>query len=193
MQERTVTVDGQTHQLPRPFLVLATQNPIELEGTFPLPEAQIDRFMLRLRLGYPTAEEEHTILLRYRQVDPLDSLSAVTTPETLLADQQAVREITVEDSIRDYIVKVVQATRSHPAVELGASPRGSLALYRTAQALAAIRGRGFVLPDDVKYLAPFVLTHRLVISPQTRLRGRTPEMVLAEIIDSVPVPVERLA
>ena len=193
MQERTVTVDGQTHRVPRPFLVLATQNPIELEGTFPLPEAQIDRFLLRLRLGYPTAEEENEILLRHRQAEPIDSLEAVTTPETLQADQQAVRAVTVEDSIRDYIIKVVHATRDHPAVELGASPRGSLGLYRTAQALAAIRGRDFVTPDDVKYLAPHVLTHRLVISPQTRLRGRTPEAVLAEIIESVPVPVERFA
>jgi MoxR-like ATPase len=193
MQERTVTVDGKTHRLPRPFLVMATQNPIELEGTFPLPEAQIDRFLLRLRLGYPTAEEENEILLRHRQAEPIDTLEAVTTPETLQAGQQGVRAVTVEDSIREYIIKVVHATRDHPAVELGASPRGSLGLYRTAQALAAIRGRDFVTPDDVKYLAPHVLTHRLVISPQTRLRGRTPEAVLAEIIESVPVPVERFA
>jgi len=190
MQERTVTVDGETHAIPRPFLVLATQNPIELEGTFPLPEAQIDRFMLRIRLGYPSVEEEHQILLRHRQTDPLDTLEPVVQPETLLENQRAVREITVEESVRDYIVKVVQATRNHPAVELGASPRGSMSLYRAAQALAAIRKRTFVVPDEVKYLAPFVLTHRLVISPQTRLRGRTPEAVLAEIMDTVPVPVE---
>lgn len=193
MQERTVTVDGTTHVLPRPFLVLATQNPIELEGTFPLPEAQIDRFMLRISLGYPSAEEEHEILLRHRQADPLETLETVASPDTLLENQKAVREIAVEDSVRDYIVKVVQATRSHPAIELGISPRGSLALYRTAQALAAIKDRIFVIPDDVKYLAPFVLTHRLIISPQTRLRGRTPEAVLAEIIDTVPVPVEKFA
>jgi MoxR-like ATPase len=193
MQERTVTVDGTTHVLPRPFLVLATQNPVELEGTFPLPEAQIDRFMLRISLGYPSAQEEHEILLRHRQVDPLETLETVVSPDTLLENQKAVREIAVEDSVRDYIVKVVQATRNHPAIELGISPRGSLALYRTAQALAAIRDRTFVIPDDVKYLAPFVLTHRLIISPQTRLRGRTPEAVLAEIIDTVPVPVEKFA
>ena len=193
MQERTVTVDGVTHQTPRPFLVMATQNPIELEGTFPLPEAQVDRFLLRISLGYPTLEEEHEIVLRHKLADPLDKLEAVTSPDELLAGQQAVREIAVEESVRDYIIRVVQATRQHASVELGASPRGSLSLYRAAQALAAIRGRTFVLPDDVKYLAPAVLTHRLVISPQIRLRGRTPEAVLAEIIESVPVPVEKLA
>ncbi len=192
MQERTVTVDGQTHALPRPFLVLATQNPIELEGTFPLPEAQIDRFMMRVGLGYPTEAEENDILLRYRQADPLETLRPVTGPDTLLNHQQAVKAVAVEQSVQHYIVKMVQATRSHPAVELGASPRGSMALYRGAQALAAIRGRQFIIPDDVKYLAPYVLTHRLIISPQTRLRGRTPAGVLAEIIESVPVPVETL-
>ncbi len=192
MQERTVTVDGVTHNIPRPFLVMATQNPIELEGTFPLPEAQVDRFLLKINLGYPTESEENEILRRYRRADPLDTLAAVATPAELLAAQKQVREITVEDSVRAYMVQLVHATRSHPAVELGASPRGSMALYRASQALAAMRGRSFVLPDDVKYLAPFVLTHRLVISPQTRLRGRTPEAVLADIIESVPVPVERL-
>ena len=192
MQERTVSVDGVTHPLPRPFLVLATQNPIELEGTFPLPEAQVDRFMMRVSLGYPTEAEENEILRRHRQADPLESLAAVTGPETLLEVQRQVRAIRVEESVQNYIVRVVQATRNHPAVELGASPRGSLALYRGAQALAAIRGRDFVLPDDVKHLVPHVLTHRLIISPQTRLRGRTPEMVLAEVMESVPVPVETL-
>lgn len=191
MQERTVTVDGVTHPIPRPFLVMATQNPIELEGTFPLPEAQIDRFMLKIELGYPTSAEENEILLRYQKTDPLDTLTAVTNPAELLENQRAVREISVEESVRQYIVKLVQATRTHPAVDLGASPRGSMALYRAAQALTAMRGRTFVLPDDVKYLAPFVLTHRVVISPQTRLRGRTPKMVLADIIESVPVPVEK--
>lgn len=191
MQERTVTVDGTTHVIPRPFLVMATQNPIELEGTFPLPEAQVDRFMLKIELGYPTESEENEILLRYRTTDPLDTLQPVTEAEELLANQRAVRDITVEDSVRRYIVQLVQATRTHTAVDLGASPRGSMALYRAGQALAAMRGRTFVLPDDIKYLAPFVLTHRVVISPQTRLRGRTPQMVLSDIIESVPVPVEK--
>ncbi len=193
MQERTVTVDGVTHPISRPFLVMATQNPIELEGTFPLPEAQVDRFMLKIKLGYPTAAEENDILLRYRNTDPLETLAAVATPAELLDAQKMVRDIAVEASVRQYMVRLVQATRTHSAVELGASPRGSMALYRATQALAAIRGRSFVLPDDVKYLAPFVLTHRLVISPQTRLRGRTPEMVLAEIVDTVPVPVEKFS
>lgn len=193
MQERTVSVDGQTYPLPRPFLVLATQNPVELEGTFPLPEAQIDRFMLRLKLGYPTETEEAQILERYRQTEPLETLEAVTTPETLLENQRQVREITVEPSVRDYIIKIVHATRNHPAVELGVSPRGSMALYRASQALAAIRGREFVIPDDVKALIGPVLAHRLIISPQTRLRGRTPETVLAEVVESAPVPVDKFA
>ncbi|MEM7028268.1 MAG: MoxR family ATPase [Chloroflexota bacterium] len=193
MQERTVTVDGETHAIDRPFLVIATQNPVELEGTFPLPEAQVDRFMLRISLGYPSEAEEHEILLRYEQGDPLEVLSTVTKAETLLDLQKSIRAVRVEETVRDYIVKIVHATRNHEAVELGASPRGSLNLYRGAQALAAIRGRDFVLPDEVKYLAPFVLTHRLVISPQVRLRGRTPETVLDEIIETVPVPVENFS
>ena len=190
MQERQVTVDVETLPLPRPFLVLATQNPIELEGTFPLPEAQVDRFLMKIALGYPAEEDENTILLRYEREDPLDSLAPVLQTEDLQTMQEQVRAILVEDSVREYIVKVVRATREHPGVELGVSPRGTLALYRTAQALAAIRGREFVLPDDVKYLAPAVLTHRIIISPQTRLRGRRPEEVMVEIVNTVPVPVE---
>ena len=190
MQERQVTVDVETVQLPRPFVVLATQNPIELEGTFPLPEAQIDRFLMRIDLGYPTREEEESILLRYERQDPLESLESVVQPRDLLAMQSQTRSVLIEDTVREYIVDVVRATREHDAVELGVSPRGTLALYHTAQALAVLRGRGFVIPDDVKYLAPAVLTHRIIISPQTRLRGRRPEEVLAEIVDTVPVPVE---
>ncbi len=190
MQERQVTVDVETMALPRPFLVLATQNPIELEGTFPLPEAQIDRFLMRLALGYPSKEDENAILLRYEREDPLDMLSPVIEADDLLSMQEQVRTVLVEESVREYIVDVARSTREHEAVELGVSPRGTLALYRTAQALAAIRGRGFVIPDDVKYLAPPVLTHRIIISPQTRLRGRRPEEVMAEIVETVPVPVE---
>ena len=191
MQERQVTVDVETKMLPRPFLVLATQNPIELEGTFPLPEAQIDRFLMRLALGYPRKEDENTILTRYERQDPLETLEPVIRAEDLLAMQEQVKAVSVEESVREYVVDVVRATRDHGAVVLGVSPRGTLALYRTAQALAALRGRSFVIPDDVKYLAPVVLTHRLIISPQTRLRGRRPEEILAEIVDTVPVPVER--
>jgi MoxR-like ATPase len=190
MQERQVTVDVETRLLPRPFMVLATQNPIELEGTFPLPEAQVDRFLMRVNLGYPGREEENEILQRYEREDPLDELGSVAQAEDLLAMQARVREVLVETSVREYVVDVVRATRNHDAVELGVSPRGTLALYRTAQALAAVRGRSFVVPDDVKYLAPAVLTHRLIISPQTRLRGRRPEEVVAEIVNTVPVPVE---
>ena len=191
MQERQVTVDGETYPLPRPFLVLATQNPIELEGTFPLPEAQIDRFLLRIRLGYPTEEEENDLLLRFERSDPLAELEAVATPEQVLAAQREIRRVRVEPSVRAYLVRMVRATREHPAVELGASPRGTLALYRACQARAALHGRDYVLPDDAKALAPVVLTHRLVISPQTRLRGRRPEEVLQEIVDTVAVPVEK--
>ncbi|MFB0533932.1 MAG: AAA family ATPase [Anaerolineae bacterium] len=192
MQERQITVDVETMPLPRPFLVLATQNPIELEGTFPLPEAQIDRFLLKIKLGYPTEAEENKILLRFEREDPLEELGAVVSAEELLAQQGASREVRVEQSVREYIVQVVRATREHQAAELGVSPRGTMALYKTAQALAAIRGREFVIPDDVKRLAPYVLTHRIIISPQTRLRGRTPEEVVMEVVDSVPVPVEEL-
>lgn len=189
MQERQVTVDVETFTLPRPFLVIATQNPIELEGTFPLPEAQMDRFLMRLHLGYPSEEEEEEILLRYQERDPLPDLRSVVDFQTLLELQQAVRHVHVATPVRKYIVQVVRATREHPAVTLGVSPRGTLALFHTAQALAALRGRTFVIPDDVKYLAGPVLTHRIHISPQTRLRGRTPEEVVHEIIDEVPVPL----
>lgn len=192
MQEQQITVDGDTYRLPRPFLVLATQNPIELEGTFPLPEAQVDRFLMRLSIGYPAESEEHQMLLRFEQNDPLEDLSAVTSPEELIAMQRRVRETRVEESVRGYIVDIVRATRTHADIELGVSPRGTLALYRCAQALAAIKDREYVLPDDVKLLAPYVLTHRIIISPTTRLRGRSLAEVLMDVIEKVPVPVETL-
>lgn len=190
MQERQVTVDGVTRPQPRPFLVLATQNPIELEGTFPLPEAQIDRFMLRVEIGYPSEVEENNILERFRSDDPLEEVEAVTTPEEVLKLQEQRKAIRIEESIRSYIVKVARATREHAEIELGASPRATLALYQTSQAWAAIQGRDYVLPDDVKFMAPHVLTHRLMISPKAQLRGRRPEEMVADIVDSVPVPVE---
>ena len=190
MQERQITVDGVTRMLPRPFLVMATQNPVELEGTFPLPEAQVDRFQLRVALGYPTQEEENAILERFRATDPLPDLEAVTNPDEILQLQAERREIRVEESVRDYIVRVSRATRAHPEIELGASPRASLALYWASQAWAGIKGRVFVLPDDVKFMAPNVLTHRLIISPQAQLRGRLPQELVADIVDAVPVPVE---
>jgi len=190
MQERQVTVDIDTKLLPRPFLVLATQNPIELEGTFPLPEAQVDRFLMRLSIGYPSEQEENDILLRFEREDPLEALAPVVDPEKVVAMQRGGRTVKVEASVREYVVKVARATREHNEIELGVSPRGTMALYHTSQALAALRGRTFVLPDDVKFLAPFVLTHRILISSQTRLRGRRPEQIVAEIVDTVPAPVE---
>ena len=190
MQERQVTVDIATHRLPRPFLVLATQNPIELEGTFPLPEAQLDRFLMKLAIGYPDEQQENDILLRFEREDPLAALEKVVEPEDILSMQRQVREIRVEDSVRNYIVNVCRQTRLHEDIELGASPRATMALYSTCQALAAINGRTFVIPDDVKNMAPYVLTHRLVINPQTRLRGRQPEDVIREVVDTVAVPVE---
>ena len=190
MQERQVTVDGITRPQPRPFLVLATQNPVELEGTFPLPEAQIDRFLLCVQIGYPSAEEENAILERFRTEDPLEVLEPVTTPEEILALIRARQEIRVEASVRNYVVEVARATRQHGEIELGASPRATLALYQASQAWAAIQGREYVLPDDVKFMAPHVLMHRLMISPQAQLRGRSPEELVADIVNSVPVPVE---
>lgn len=189
MQERQVTVDGETTRLSRPFMVVATQNPIELEGTFPLPEAQMDRFLMRIYLGYPTEAEEEEILLRYQREDPLEGLSPVVTADDVRALQDAVREIHVSEDVRRYILHVVRTTREHPAVALGVSPRGSLALFKAGQALAALRGRDYVVPSDIQTLSPPVLTHRVHISPQIRLRGRTPSQVIAEIIEAVPVPV----
>jgi len=190
MEERQVTVDGETRPLPRPFLVMATQNPIELEGTFPLPEAQLDRFLLKLPVGYPTGDQEREILRRFRVGSPLDELSPVVEVDELIAMQRLSRTVRVAPPLEEYLVEVVRATRAHPAVELGASPRGSLALYRSAQALAAIEGRAYVLPDDVKRLAPAVLGHRLILAAGARLRGRHLDELLAEIVATVPVPVE---
>ena len=190
MQERQVTVDGVTRPLPRPFLVLATQNPVELEGTFPLPEAQLDRFLLRLTIGYPSAQEEAEILERFGAGDPLLGLQAVTSPEEILAAQQARRSIRVEHPVRDYVIAIAAATRRHPEIALGASPRASLGIYQAAQAWAGIAGRDFVLPDDVKRIAPAVLIHRLMIAPQAQLRGQQLDDLVAGIIERVPVPVE---
>jgi len=189
MQERQSTVDGETYPLPSPFLVIATQNPIELEGTFPLPEAQLDRFLMQIRLGYPSLEEEEEILLRYEQGDPLTDLAPVVDQEQVLALRQAVRGVHVNQDVRRYMLEVVRATRTHAAVQLGVSPRGTLALYRASQALAALRERDYVIPSDIQHLAPFLLTHRIHIAAQTRLRGRTAQEIVADIADTVPVPV----
>jgi len=188
MEERQVTVDGATYPLPRPFFVMATQNPIELEGTFPLPEAQLDRFLLRVRLGYPAQAEEVAILARFQEQDPLQALEPVASPEAVAELQERRKKVAVSAPIRDYITSLVGATRASPALRLGASPRGSLALMRTGQALAALRGRDFVLPDDVKRLAVPVLAHRLILREEERLRGETQERVLETILGQVPVP-----
>ncbi len=190
MQERQVTVDIATMPLPRPFMIIATQNPIELEGTFPLPEAQLDRFLLKVRLGYPSVAEEESILCRFQQENPLDSLTSVMAASELLGLQRLCRQVHVEDSIRNYIVTIVQATRSHPGIKLGASPRASLSLYQASQALAAIHGRTYVIPDDVKSLAVPVLAHRLVVKTETGLRGQSAEGIVQSIISTVAVPVE---
>ncbi len=190
MDERQVSSEGETRVLPRPFLVLATQNPIELEGTFPLPEAQLDRFLLRLAVGYPSESDEKDIVRRFRGGSPLDELPAVIAPAELLAMQRLVREVHVSSAVEEYVVRLVRASRLHASIELGASPRATLALYRCAQALAGIQGRGYVLPDDVKRLAPAVLTHRMIATAQARLRGRGAADAVTEILGSVPVPVE---
>jgi MoxR-like ATPase len=190
MEEREVTVEGETFAAPRPFMVLATQNPIELEGTFPLPEAQLDRFMLRLSVGYPSAEEEDRIVLSQDSGHPIDTLEAVLAPEAVLTLRDTVREIHVAVDIRHYITALVRSTREHNAVELGVSPRGTLALYRAAQAHAFIRGRAYVTPDDVKYLAGPVLAHRIIPGAEARLRGRRSEEIVTEIARRIPVPVE---
>jgi MoxR-like ATPase len=189
MEERQATVDGKTYALPRPFFVMATQNPIELEGTFSLPEAQLDRFLLRINLGYPEKEEEITILQRFQNNDPLIELEAVTHPDEVSALQNRRKEIHVSKPVLRYIAEIVEATRSHPALSLGASPRGSLGLMRAGQALAALRGRSFVLPDDIKYLAIPVLGHRLILKEDERLRRGSAEDILRKVLDQIPAPI----
>jgi MoxR-like ATPase len=202
MQEQQVTVDGVTRQLPRPFLVLATQNPIEYEGTFPLPEAQLDRFLMRVSLGYPSLSDEQQLLVNLRREHPITSLQPAKpflndpagssengSLQLLLALEQKIWEVHVDESLHNYIVRLVSATREHPDLALGASPRASLALYKTSQAMAAIRGRDHVIPDDIKYLVPFTLAHRLIVKPEAELRGRSAEVILNEILSSVSIDI----
>jgi MoxR-like ATPase len=191
MAERRVTVDGQTYTLKPPFLVIATQNPIDHEGTFPLPEAQLDRFLVRLSLGYPTLAEESKMLERLQRGHPIDDLNPVVTAADLIACQQAVREVYVDPRVRKYILEIVQATRQHDDLHLGGSPRASIALFRTAQAVAAVQGRNFVLPDDVKRMAQAVLAHRIILRPESRLRKITTTAVVNEVLSEVSVPVLR--
>ena len=188
MEENQITVDGVTRALPVPFLVMATQNPIEYEGTFPLPEAQLDRFMMRLSLGYPSAADELVVLTAQQQAHPLDTLDQVVSLEDLLQLQQEVRGVYVDRLVSEYIVAVVTATREHQEVYLGASPRGSLALYRASQARAMMYGRDYVIPDDVKELGEATLAHRLIVSPAARIRNVDPRQIIEEIVEAVPVP-----
>ncbi len=205
MQEQQVTVDGVTRLLPRPFLVMATQNPIEYEGTFPLPEAQLDRFLMRLPVGYPSPPDERTILVNLRREHPIASLQPVDFGiagihtnkalglAQLLDFQRMVWEVHIDESLQDYIVKLIGATRQHVDLALGGSPRASLALYKAAQALAAVRGRDYVIPDDIKYLVPYILTHRLLIRPESELRGRTSSVILEDVLASTALDISVLS
>ncbi len=193
MEERQITVDGVTYALPHPFLVLATQNPIEYEGTFPLPEAQVDRFMMRVHLGYPDKDVEIRILDTQQDHHPIEDVTQVVSREELLEAQEMARKVYVDDLVKEYIVDIVTATRSHSDVYLGASPRGSLFLYKGARALAALSGRDYVLPDDVKALAAPILAHRIIISPDARIRNIRQEDIIQEILNSTPVPGARVS
>lgn len=193
MAEQQVTVDRETMALPQPFLLIATQNPIELEGTFPLPEAQLDRFLMRLRVGYPTLEDERTILRRFRSAEPLATLAAVVDAGDVVRLAQLVRQVRIDPTIEDYLLAIVRATREHPAVELGVSPRGALALARACQGRAALDGRAFVLPDDVKALARPVLAHRLITTIETRMHGGAGDLVIDEVVKNTYAPVETIA
>jgi MoxR-like ATPase len=189
MQEHQVTVDGVTRPLPDPFLLMATQNPIEYEGTFPLPEAQLDRFLLRMSLGYPAASDEITMLRNLRREHPIDRITPVVDGSELPALAARVHDVHVDESLERYIMALITATRVHPDVVVGASPRGSLALYKTAQARAALLGRTYALPDDIKTLAPSVLPHRIIVKPESELRGRTARTVIAEILQATELEI----
>jgi MoxR-like ATPase len=191
MAERQVTVDGVTRELPEPFFVIATQNPIEHEGTFPLPEAQLDRFLMRLSIGYPSFSDENEVLERLKLGHPLESIGPVASAEEIVAAQREIREIFVHEKVRQYLVRIVHATRRHDDLALGASPRASIALYRTSQALAALEGREFVLPDDIKYVSEAVLGHRIILSSEARLRGKRVDDLVDSIVSSIPAPVEK--
>jgi len=193
MAEHQVTVERETMLLPQPYLVLATQNPVELKGTFPLPEAQLDRFLLRVRVGYPSEDEEQDILHRFKNDEPLEALQPVVSAEQVIRLQQAIRQVRWQPEVERYLLSIVRATREHAAVSLGVSPRGTLALYRACEAYAAMQGRDYVQPDDVKRLAPSVLAHRLLTTTRARLRGSASEAIIKEILDATPVPVESIA
>jgi MoxR-like ATPase len=192
MEEASVTIDGVTHKLKKPFFVMATQNPIEYEGTYPLPEAQLDRFLLKMKMGYPNIDEEIEVLNRAQKVPPIEELDPVIDLEELLILQKEIKDVYVDDSMKRYIVDIVKRTRDHGSVYLGASPRGSIALMKTSQAYAYMYGREFVLPDDIQYLAPFVLSHRIILKSEAKFEGISAEEVVNRILARVPVPVKRL-
>ncbi|WP_412838703.1 AAA family ATPase [Bacillus paranthracis] len=191
MEEGNITIDGMTRPLPKPFFVMATQNPVEYEGTYPLPEAQLDRFLLKLKMGYPSPEEEFEILNRMEKTNPLSHLQAITTIEELLYLQQSVREVSMDKGIKHYIVKLVSQTRSYSSIQLSASPRGSIALMKASQAYAFIHGRNYVIPDDIKFLAPYVLAHRLILKMEAKFEGITGEQVISKIVARTTVPTQR--
>ena len=191
MAERQVSVDGQTYTLARPFMVLATQNPIEHEGTFPLPEAQLDRFLMRMSIGYPSFSDENEMLERLRLEHPIDRLEQVISAQQLIDAQASVREVFVHEKVREYIVRLVHATRRTTDLAMGASPRASIALYRTCQALAALDGRNYAAPDDVKYVVKSVLSHRVIVAPEARLRGHGSSEIIDALVEKVPAPVEK--
>jgi MoxR-like ATPase len=193
MEERQVTVDGVTYRMPQPFLVMATQNPIEYEGTFPLPEAQLDRFMLRIHLGYPSNKDEMAMLDAQQFAHPIEEISQVASAQELIDAQRAVKEVYVDPLVKEYILALIDATRKHPDIYLGASPRGSLALYKTAQVRATIGGRDYAIPDDIKILTEPALAHRLIVSPAARLKNVDARAVVDELIHSVAVPGSRAA
>ena len=189
MGEHQITVDDTTMQLPSPFLVIATQNPIELEGTFPLPEAQLDRFLIKLQLGYPEEEEEEEILSRFQSADPLNELTAVTSSDQIRYFQKLVTQVYVDPVLRNYIVRIARATREHPDIELGVSPRATLGLYRCSQSLSALRSREYVTPDEIKLLVPYTFGHRMILKPQARLRDRDSYDVINGILDEIEIPI----
>jgi MoxR-like ATPase len=191
MEEGNITIDGVTRQLPRPFFVMATQNPIEYEGTYPLPEAQLDRFLLKMRMGYPSILEEIEILSRAEKIPPIQELQPVITVEELIGLQQKVKEVYVDNTIKRYIVEIVQRSRTFSSVYLGVSPRGSVALMKTAQAYAFVHDRDFVIPDDVQFLAPYVLSHRIILKSEAKFDGMTAEDIVTKILERTPVPIQR--
>ncbi|WP_396953994.1 AAA family ATPase [Neobacillus niacini] len=192
MEEASVTIDGVTHKLSKPFFVMATQNPIEYEGTYPLPEAQLDRFLLKMKMGYPDIQEEIEVLNRAQKTPPIEDLQPVIDLDGLIGLQQEVKEVFVDDTIKRYIVDIVNGTRGHGSVYLGASPRGSIALMKAAQAYAYVNNRDYVLPDDVQYLAPYVLSHRIILKSEAKFEGISAEEVVNRVVARVPVPIRRL-